>query len=201
MVESPSKNQIRRAWLFGKDKIPVEKLPRLAKLKDTFSLPNSNLLSGKNRIGVPYLRIVKKIKYDDHNVVKSIEKNLSQLSKDKDTFQFIKIPDFSYEIENDIVTVEHEFIRGVTIGTLIKIGHREEIHNYGKQIYKDLVLRENKWTFLDYTFDNFIVCDLTKELYIIDLEFYKAYDLNSRKQMFFNIYGSFDPNYDWVGYK
>ena len=150
-----------------------------------------------------YLRIVKEVKYGHNDRIKleKIEKGLSQLSKDKDTFQFIKIPDFSYEIENNIVTVEHEFIRGETLTALLQFGHYDDVKRYGKLIYKDFVLRENKRTFADYSLHNYVECEFTKELYIIDLEHYRHHELDKRKKRFFEIYGAFAPNYDWAGYK
>lgn len=95
------------------------------------------------------------------------EKNLIQLKEEK--FNRIKIPDYSVKRQENIVTVDIEFIKGVQLNELTK-------NDYRQIIFEDLVLRVDVYgkrkTFHDYALKNFIIEDTTKELYYVDLEHY-----------------------------
>ena len=103
--------------------------------------------------------IIKEIKCKNLEIVDLVVHNLEHLKKAK--FKTIKIPQFSYEISDLTVTETCEFIKGCS---LICHPKKESI------IHKELVCRDDDYTFVDYHHSNFIINN--DDLYSVDLSSY-----------------------------
>ena len=82
----------------------------------------------------------------------------------KEDFNRVHIPDFTFTYEGNTVTQYVQFIKGKPIGTIA--------HPYNQIIYQDIVLRGSEWTFLDYNSQNFVVESVTDKIYAIDFQSY-----------------------------
>lgn len=100
-------------------------------------------------------------------LAKQYENRLIDLKNEN--FNRIKIPNYTLKRDDNVITVNVEFIKGEQLNYLNKDA-------YKKIILEDLVLRLDVYgerkTFYDYAFKNFIIEDTTKELYYVDLEHY-----------------------------
>ena len=81
-----------------------------------------------------------------------------------ENFNRVLIPDFSYEVNEDSVTYDVDFIKGYPVGTLIS--------KYADIVYEDVVKRTSDWTFMDLHSVNFIVEYSTDNIYAIDFQSY-----------------------------
>ena len=108
-------------------------------------------------------------------LAKQYEKLLIDLKNEN--FNRIKIPDYTLKRDDNIVTVNMEFIKGTQLNYLNK-------DTYKQIILEDLVLRLDVYgdrkTFHDYALKNFIIEDETEQLYYVDLEHYGE----SKKQLY-----------------
>tara|TARA_Y100001938_G_C7982200_1_gene374994 strand:- start:89 stop:604 length:516 start_codon:yes stop_codon:yes gene_type:complete len=87
---------------------------------------------------------------------------LERLKKEK--FERILIPQFEYEVEDNIIIQKVEYIKGRKMGMTVE--------KYRNWIYQDLVERDSDWTFCDYYYDNFIVLDAENKIYAVDFQSY-----------------------------
>ncbi len=107
-------------------------------------------------------RLTKIIDCKTEEYAEMIIDKLSRLKNAK--FDNIQIPEFDYNLEGVILTQEIEYIKGDKCGMIKK--------RYRDKIYKDLVEGDSDWTFNDYNFNNFIVCDRLNKIYAIDFQSY-----------------------------
>ena len=101
--------------------------------------------------------ITKDITCDSKKHVDLVVDNLEKLKKDK--FERIKVPQFFYKVSGLTITETCEFIKGHFLTP-----------KYEPIILKELVKRENDYTFGDYHYRNFIV--RKNNIYSIDLSSY-----------------------------
>lgn len=93
-------------------------------------------------------------------------------------FNRVKVPQFEYTVEDNIITYTVEYIKGYAMGTLPK--KQSDI------IYEDVVMKDSDWTFVDYHAPKFILASnpkrrfdgtldslVTDEIYSIDLLTYR----------------------------
>ena len=105
----------------------------------------------------------------DRNILlaKQYENNLIELKKEN--FNRIKIPNYSVIREENIVSVDVEFIKGIQLNDLNK-------NKFKQIILEDFILRLDVYgerkLFHDYSLKNFIIEDGTEQLYYVDLEHY-----------------------------
>ena len=104
--------------------------------------------------------IIKNIHFTDEELQDTYIKNLNHLKGD--TFNQIKIPEFDYSIDGLTVICTSQFIKG----------YYAINKKYRKIIYKDLVHREDHWTFTDYHFSNFISEINSEDIFAVDLQSY-----------------------------
>ena len=97
----------------------------------------------------------------EENTAMMVDK-LERLKKEK--FERILIPQFEYEVEDNIIIQKVEYIKGRKMGMTVE--------KYRNWIYQDLVERDSDWTFCDYYYDNFIVLDAENKIYAVDFQSY-----------------------------
>lgn len=93
------------------------------------------------------------VRYD----ISVLVNNLEKLKTDK--FKKIFIPEFTYSVDGDELTIESEYIKG----DYIDLRHMDIL-------YDDLVMHRDTHSFHDYQFSNYIVRD--DKIYAIDLDDY-----------------------------
>ena len=100
---------------------------------------------------------------------------LNQLKKAN--FNQIKIPEFTYSIDNTTVSCLIDFIKG----TYVYTPAQREL------IYRDVVCSKSDWTFSDYRDANFIVQEGTGDIFSVDFQSYRFYpNKEKRKVSWFN---------------
>ena len=100
---------------------------------------------------------------------------LNQLKKAN--FNQIKIPEFTYSIDNTTVLCLIDFIKG----TYVHTPAQREL------IYRDVVCSKSDWTFSDYRDANFIVQEGTGDIFSVDFQSYRFYpNKEKRKVSWFN---------------
>ena len=82
----------------------------------------------------------------------------------EENFNRVLIPDFKYEVCNDTVNYNVDFIKGSAVGTLVP--------KYASIVYEDVVKRKSDWTFFDLSTINFIVEFNTENIYAVDFQSY-----------------------------
>tara|TARA_Y100000004_G_C8725943_1_gene332131 strand:- start:11 stop:409 length:399 start_codon:yes stop_codon:yes gene_type:complete len=115
-------------------------------------------------------QIIKTISYADSEIVKEKVENLKTL-KDK-TFNKIKIPHFSFNVYENVISIHMEFIKGQVLNNHNKL-------SYKNTILKDLVERDDKFSAAGYAPGNFIIGD-DGFLYFVDLEDMRFIDHEER---------------------
>ena len=91
----------------------------------------------------------------------------------KEDFNRVKIPKFTYSVEDNIVFCRIDFIKGEYINT----------PKQQKIVYEDIVCHESDWTFVDYHNANFIVEEETETIYSVDFQSYRFHpNLEKRKK-------------------
>ena len=83
----------------------------------------------------------------------------------KENFNRVLIPEFNYSIEDNNIIQNIQFIKGYSVATF----HPE----YSYILYEDIVQRKSDWTFIDYSFMNFIVDKYTHKIYALDFLSFK----------------------------
>jgi len=130
-------------------------------------LYNEELVKHKSRIN-PSLdldisfQFTKVIDCKTDEYAEMMVEKLDRLKGEK--FDKILIPKFEYSLNGTVLTQKVEYIKGRKCGMTVK--------KYRDKIYKDLIERDNDWTFCDYNFDNFIVIEKEDKIYAIDFQSY-----------------------------
>lgn len=95
----------------------------------------------------------------------------------EENFNRIKIPNFTYSVDNNIVSCSIDFIKGLYVST----------SEQRTLIYQDVVCRDSDWTFSDYRDANFIIQEGTGDIFAIDFQSYRFYpQKEKRKVSWFN---------------
>jgi len=98
-----------------------------------------------------------------HNMDKKLDKHIQCLEHlSKAEFDYVRIPSFTFTLQDKTLTVTQEFIKGLFVG-----------RRHEEKLYKGLVLRESEWTFNDFNITNFIQSQSNGCIYCIDLVSYR----------------------------
>ncbi len=112
-----------------------------------------------------HFTLIKTTHYEDRDLLCKHVSRLERLLKDitDDPFEYVKIPSFTFTVNDNILRVEQEYIKGLFVGY------------QGQDIlWKDLVERKSEYTFTDYHITNFIRTPFKPyDIYCIDLVSYK----------------------------
>ena len=100
--------------------------------------------------------------------------NLEKLKTDK--FEKIFIPEFTYDVDGDELTIESEYIKG----DYIDLRHMDIL-------YEDLVMHRDTHSFHDYQFCNYIIRD--DKIYAVDLDDYRKISYTDRMKDWLKIKG------------
>ena len=100
--------------------------------------------------------------------------NLEKLKTDK--FEKIFIPEFTYDVDGDELTIESEYIKG----DYIDLRHMDIL-------YEDLVMHRDTHSFHDYQFCNYIIRD--DKIYAVDLDDYREISYTDRMKDWLKIKG------------
>ena len=96
-----------------------------------------------------------------------------KLKRDRD-FGRIKIPQFDVNIHKNVVTLNIEFIKGFQWTT-------HDFRKHALLIRDNLVYKEGKYTFTDYSPHNFLYDFTTNDIYYVDLESYRFCPIEERE--------------------
>ena len=119
--------------------------------------------------------LCKKVECKNDKLKNIYVNKLNQLKKA--SFNQIKIPEFTYSVDNTTVSCLIDFIKG----TYVYTPAQREL------IYKDVVCNESNWTFSDYRDANFIVQEGTGDIFSVDFQSYRFYpNKEKRKVSWFN---------------
>lgn len=91
----------------------------------------------------------------------------------KEDFGRIKVPKFDFSLDNNVLKIEVEYIKGYAIGSA---------SIYRKYILEDVVLRDSEWTFDDYHFSNFVIPMVGTGIYAVDLLSYRHFPNKHERQ-------------------
>ena len=111
--------------------------------------------------------------------LEKVANNLKMLKWER--FNNIVIPHYEFEINDHILTVEMDYIKGT---------YPRSIYHYNV-IYDELVEKKSKYSCCDYNPANFIVND--DRVYLIDLDSYGYIEYEDRLQDWEMHYGIFSP--------
>ena len=100
--------------------------------------------------------------------------NLEKLKTDK--FEKIFIPEFTYDVDGDELTIESEYIKG----DYIDLRHMDIL-------YEDIVMHRDTHSFHDYQFCNYIIRD--DKIYAVDLDDYREINYTDRMKDWLKIKG------------
>lgn len=101
--------------------------------------------------------LTKVIDYENAEIALTAYENLNKLKTEN--FNRIQIPDYHHEINGATLTIVSDYIKGI-------YSHEEDI------IIEDVVMHRSDYTFNDYHRQNYILCDNTQMIYMVDLESY-----------------------------
>ena len=128
---------------------------------------HSRLWVDGQRSRIVSFSVIKNITYPSHFEAEEIGERLRMLKEAKFRGQ-IRIPYFEYEVSDNEVTYQCEYIKG-----------RQVMRDYMPILKRELLERENPWTFADVAPANFIVDTYdegiakgTAPIYAIDLDSY-----------------------------
>ena len=93
-------------------------------------------------------------------------------------FGRVKVPLFDFEIRDNILTIEVEYIKGYAIGTC---------SIFRKTILEDVVQRDSEWTFDDYHFTNFVITMEGDCVYAVDLLSYRHFPSKAARHSLWTI--------------
>ena len=125
--------------------------------------------------------MIKTISYTDKNYLNNKIEDLKQLTKCK--YNRILIPNFSYNVFENVLTIHMDYIKGQQINSHTK-------NNYTNIVYEDLVCSTNLISARGYAFENFIITK--NKIYYIDLDDIGFSSIEERKIKF---------DKDWVNRK
>ena len=119
--------------------------------------------------------LCKKVECKNDKLKNIYVNKLNQLKKA--IFNRIKIPDFTYSVDNTTVLYSTDFIKGSYVYTPAQ----------RTLIYEDIVCHDSDWTFSDYRDTNFVVQEGTGDIFSVDCQSYRFYpDREKRKVAWFN---------------
>jgi len=119
--------------------------------------------------------LCKKVECKNDKLKNIYVNKLNQLKKA--IFNRIKIPDFTYSVDNTTVLYSTDFIKGSYVYTPAQ----------RTLIYEDIVCHNSDWTFSDYRDTNFVVQEGTGDIFSVDCQSYRFYpDREKRKVAWFN---------------
>ena len=114
----------------------------LSKEYDSVTRINSSL--DKVNLGLS-LSLKKVIDWKNGKYTRVVKEKLERLKKED--FNRIKIPDFEWTVNGNIITLDVEFIKGYYSPTT-----KEETNI----LYEDIVLHDSDWTFKEYALTNYL---------------------------------------------
>ncbi len=103
------------------------------------------------------LGLKKVINCKNDKYTKVVKEKLERLKKED--FNRVKIPDFEWTVNGNIITLDVEFIKGYYSPTT-----KEEANI----LYEDIVLHDSDWTFKEYALTNYLRENGTNQIYAID---------------------------------
>lgn len=126
----------------------------LSKEYDSVTRINSSL--DKVNLGLS-LDLKKVIDCKNGKYTRVVREKLERLKKED--FNRVKIPDFEWTVNGNIITLDVEFIKGYYSPTT-----KEETNI----LYEDIVLHDSDWTFKEYALTNYLRENGTNQIYAID---------------------------------
>ena len=123
--------------------------------------------------------IIKHTVYDDRDYAVRVASRLEKIKTDFKTntfFDRIKIPRFEFELKENTLIIQSEYIKG-----------RPPVEKEFPYIYDNVVYRPHPWTFLDVNTSNFVVDDFhykdktSSPIYVIDLDNYQECSMEKRE--------------------
>tara|TARA_B100001029_G_C15005519_1_gene420858 strand:+ start:321 stop:1034 length:714 start_codon:yes stop_codon:yes gene_type:complete len=125
------------------------------------------------------LTIKKEMVFSNVSFLEKVVSNLEKLQEEK--FYNVVVPDFSYFINDHILSIEMDYVKGDYI---------RSIHHYNV-VYDELIERESDYSWTDYSPQNFIVKD--DRVHVIDLDSYGFIQYEDRKKKWEKQFGIFAP--------
>ncbi len=125
------------------------------------------------------LTIRKEMVFSSVSKLEKVVSNLNRLKKER--FSNVVIPYYEYEINDHVLIVEMDYIRGT---------YPRSIHHYNI-IYDEFVERESDFSCTDYNPANFVVKN--DRIYFIDLDSYGYIDHKARLKDWEMHFGIFSP--------
>ena len=138
-----------------------------------------SILKYNSSCGIRSFTITKEMMFPDKSSLELVASNLDRLSEEK--FVNIVVPDFSYTVTENILSLKMDYIPGKYIHT---------IHHYNV-IYDELVERDSDYSMWDYIPQNFVVKD--DRVYMIDLDAWGFIKYEDRKKRWEDTYKIFAP--------
>ncbi len=115
--------------------------------------------------------LCKKVECKNDKLTNIYVNKLNQLKKA--IFNRIKIPDFTYSVDNTTVLCSVDFIKGNYVYTPAQ----------RTLIYEDIVCHNSEWTFSDYRDANFIVQEGTGDIFSVDFQSYRFYPNKEKRKV------------------
>lgn len=107
-------------------------------------------------------KLIKSIRFKCERELKEMIIKLDKLKKEK--FNRVLIPNFDYNVKDEVLIYNVDFIKGYPLGTATE--------PFASIVKEDIVERDSDWTFSDYHMTNFIVEAQTDKLYAVDFQSY-----------------------------
>lgn len=123
------------------------------------------------RTNIKKFTLTKVIEYQTVDCAKIVFDNLSRLKSEN--FNRVLIPDYQYSIEDNIITIISDYVKGFYCS-------KPNI------VIEDIVNHKSDYTFDDYHRQNYIVCDNTNKIYMVDLESYCYFPSVEERMLMFN---------------
>ena len=115
--------------------------------------------------------LCKKVECKNDKLTNIYVNKLNQLKKA--IFNRIKVPDFTYSVDNNTVLCSVDFIKG----------HYVYTPEQRTLIYEDIVCHNSEWTFSDYRDANFIVQEGTGDIFSVDFQSYRFYPNKEKRKV------------------
>lgn len=115
--------------------------------------------------------------HDNVSFFEEKQRDLNYLKRHKNDFNKISIPNFSFNVYENTISIHMEYIKGEQLNIYNK-------NNYKDIIYRDLVDNHKSFSPTSFNWTNFILCD--DKIYYIDLEDFSYNTLEHRINKFNN---------------
>jgi len=149
---------------------------------DEIIIPRSWFTKKENRFSThgrnTSFSIIKHTTYMRHSMALDVATRLEKLKNDKFSGR-IKIPYFEFELKENTVITQSEYIKG-----------RPPVDKELPHIYEHVACRPHSWSIIDCNTSNFVVDDfhyrneISSAIYIVDLDSYKECSVEERKKFF-----------------